>query len=111
MISSIKFTFGIEKDRNGNPITAPTPEKSLNVIRREVAKAFGGYTETASHGGWVNPSTNELVEEAGVILEAAITFDDPLVETKTADIINVIKLLLNQECVLVQHVYGTSAII
>lgn len=111
MISSIKFTFGIEKDKDGKVITAPTPEKSIQVIRREVAKIFGGYTETAGHGGWVNTGTDELVEEASITLEVAITSPIANIEHKVTDIINIIKLLLNQECVLVQHIYGTSAII
>jgi hypothetical protein len=60
----IAITAGIGYDRHGNALDAQHVQTALAGIRATLARAFGGYTETESLGGWIN-GAGELVTEPG----------------------------------------------
>lgn len=110
-ISSVKFTIGVGKDKNGEGI-AGIAASAIAMICLAVADAFGGYTKTKGFGGWVDSNKN-LVEEPVVIIEAAVT--NGLRYETTGDIrqeaqriVDLAKDLLKQECILVQYIAGNS---
>ena len=125
-ISSIKFTIGVGKTKDGSNLAGPDnthPEKvsaadsAIEAVCLAVAYRFGGYTKTQAFGGWYDAKRYELVEEPAVVIEAAVlnreSFDVPspaLVE-KICEITSLAKDLLNQECVLVQYIAGNSVLV
>jgi len=58
------ITLGIGETRNGSPITSHVRDVALLAVRSDLAHAFGGYTETFTRGGWINPD-GRLVTEPG----------------------------------------------
>lgn len=60
----ITITAGTGFDRHGNPLDAQDVQTALAGIRATLARAFGGYTETESLGGWIN-GAGDLVTEPG----------------------------------------------
>ena len=60
----ITITAGIGYDRNGAALHAQDVQQALAGIRATLARAFGGYTEAETVGGWIN-GAGELVTEPG----------------------------------------------
>lgn len=63
----IEFGFGAGLNRYGEPISPETARDRLTVIRVEAVARYGGYTITATIGGWRNPA-GTLAEEGGYTL-------------------------------------------
>ncbi|MGY6517479.1 MAG: hypothetical protein ACXIUZ_02075 [Lysobacteraceae bacterium] len=61
-MKTLTITAGIEQDANGRPVRDVAAK--VREVRRLLAVTFGGYTETATAGGWVNDA-GELIEESG----------------------------------------------
>lgn len=57
----LTFTAGIDKAGN-TPMPADVVEQALADIRTHLAHVAGGYTETATNGGW-NDDSGQLVQE------------------------------------------------
>lgn len=81
---------------------APAPADLVWAIRLEVKKAFaaafGGYTETASSGGYLAES-GELIEEPVFAIEASYDQPNDKLVWQLADRI---KEALTQECVMIR---------
>lgn len=60
----ITLIMGIEKDKDNKLIPSQQQQMALRLIRLELAKRCGGYTEVATTGGWTNPQ-GRLVTELG----------------------------------------------
>ena len=112
-LSSVKFTIGVGKDKDGSSITE-IAAPAIAMVCIAIADAFGGYTKTKGFGGWVD-SNKKLVEEPVVIIEAAVT--NGLRYETTGDIrqeaqriVDLAKDLLKQECILVQYIAGNSGL-
>lgn len=100
----ITITAGITQDRDGNSIHDSLSK--LQRIRNKMAREFGGYTETSTYGGWINPK-GELVEEIGrqfVILADTV----PGVYGKAHKLAEFVSFELNQDSVILE-VVETSA--
>ncbi len=115
--SNIRFVIGTGQTKDSITILAGFKSMALTNIRRELAKLFGGYTETSGRGGWYDESRGVLVEESNVIFDVAI-IQAPAQVGYTVDhvasaqeVVNLAKRLLQQECVLVQFSYGQSTIV
>lgn len=80
---------------------APAPADVVDAIRAEVkrafAAAFGGYTETASNGGYLSES-GELIEEPVYQIEASYEAEDDETVWRLAERI---KAELRQEAVMI----------
>jgi len=61
---ALQFIAGIGEDKNGQPLH--DLERKLETIREELATTFGGYTEQAASGGWIN-GQGRLVKEPSVV--------------------------------------------
>lgn len=125
-IASVRLTFGIDHDQDGNPLPEGVAFDFMVAARKLLAETYGGYTETSGSGGWFDPERKVLVEENVVIYEVVQTtqitqvndnqdpFDRP---TKVADftaipaIVERLGRLLNQSCVLVQYLTGESRLV
>jgi hypothetical protein len=114
--SNIRFVIGLGQTKDGVEINAGFRSIIVPAIRKELAKLFGGYTETTGFGGWYDVDRGVLVEEANVIFDVAIilrpgfNFYDAQID-KAQTIVDLAKALLQQECVLVQFTQGHSAIV
>lgn len=114
--SNIRFVIGVGQTKDGVEINEGFRITIISVIRKELAKLFGGYTETTGFGGWYDESRDILVEEPNVIFDVAIIvrpgygFYDEQIE-KAQTIVDLAKALLQQDCVLVQFTQGHSAIV
>lgn len=108
-ISSIRFTIGIGKTKDGNPIGVFRRQNALQKIRESCAKNFGGWTETSASGGWWDAERKVLVIEQSVVIEVAVldSADQDQPEA-IKEIVDLAKSDLDQECVLVQVIHGTS---
>ena len=60
----ITITAGTGYDATGNALSAQDVQTALAGIRATLARAFGGYTEAETMGGWIN-GAGELVTEPG----------------------------------------------
>lgn len=125
--SNIRFVIGIGQTKDGAQINAGFRSIIIPAIRKELAKLFGGYTETTGFGGWYDASREVLVEESNAIFDVAIAPDRAYREFVTAPdyrgvyyteiidkaqtIVDLAKSLLQQDCVLVQFTQGHSAIV
>lgn len=125
--SNIRFVIGTGQTKAGTEINAGFRSIIIPAIRKELAKLFGGYTETTGFGGWYDASREVLVEESNVIFDVAIlpapTFREFVTHPryrgtyyseridKAQSIVNLAKSLLQQDCVLVQFTQGHSAIV
>lgn len=99
MIQGFRVTImvGTGTDKYGLPIKLSDAARALARIRIKLAQAFGGYTETAHNGGWVNP-------EGDLVQETSVSFTTIIDETKVAEIPKAAewaRVLLLQEQVLV----------
>lgn len=66
-----RIFVGVGEDRSGNAIEYPSA--LISSICADVAQRFGGYTAYIGKGGWTDPSTSDLVEEACLVLDVATT--------------------------------------
>jgi len=116
--SNIRFVIGTGKTKHGGDIHFSDLHDSLQEIRAQLAKLFGGYTETTGRGGWYDEARGVLVEETNVIFDVAIPteiafysarYDQEI--AKAQDVVDLAKRILQQECALVQFSYGQSAIV
>lgn len=76
-------------------------DTKLIAIRQHIAATFGGFTETATFGGWIGPR-NELVMEQGrqwTILVYPHEADPSVVMVRARDMAETIAAVLNQEAV------------
>jgi hypothetical protein len=114
--NNIRFVIGTQKTKDGNWIDEGISAIAIHTIRKELAKLFGGYTQTTGSGGWYDESRGVLVEESNVIFDVAIilspgfNFYDAQID-KAQNIVDLAKDLLQQDCVLVQFTQGHSAIV
>lgn len=125
--SNIRFVIGIGQTKDGAEINAGFRSIIIPAIRKEIAKLFGGYTETTGFGGWYDEARGVLVEESNVIFDVAILPAPAFSEYVTAPayrgiyyaeriehaqtIVDLAKSLLQQDCILVQFTQGHSAIV
>jgi hypothetical protein len=75
-------------------------DTKLIAIRQHIAATFGGFTETATFGGWIGPR-NELVMERGrqwTILTDAMN-NLPSAQLIARQLAELVALVLNQEAV------------
>lgn len=114
--TNIRFVIGTGFDKDGTRLCLQVQSLALKEIRAQLAKLFGGYTETTGFGGWYDTSRKVLVEESNVIFDVAIilrpgfNFYDAQID-KAQTIVVLAKALLQQDCVLVQFTQGHSAIV
>lgn len=114
--SNIRFVIGTGQTKDGTEINAGFRNIIIPEIRKELAKLFGGYTETTGFGGWYDEARGVLVEEPNVIFDVAIIlrpgygFYEKHTENAQA-IVDLAKRILQQDCVLVQFTQGSSAIV
>lgn len=73
-------------------------ERKLVAIRQHIAATFGGYTETATFGGWIGPN-NELVQEQGRQWQIIAKLPAPAVDVAARQLAELVALVLNQEAV------------
>jgi len=125
--SNIRFVIGTGQTKDGTEINAGFRNILIPEIRQQLAKLFGGYTETTGHGGWYDEARGVLVEETNVIFDVAVLPEPNFREfvthpryrgtyyseriDKAQEIVDLAKRILQQECVLVQFSYGQSAIV
>lgn len=97
----IAITAGIGFDAYGKPLDVTDfVLPALARIRLHLARRFGGYTETASEGGWVNAG-GQLVQEMGrtwsVVTDDATTEDAELAAEWVRDELGQSSVLLTTE--------------
>ena len=97
------LTVGIEKTADGS--TLDNTEKKLDIIREHLVSLTGGYTETATHGGWKN-SAGEIVSESGRRFDVVCDDAKPLLSFARAA-----AAILKQESVLVTVTETTALFI
>ena len=89
----LTFIVGTGENRHGDLISEKDKRIALDKIRAMLASEFGGYTESATLGGWMNPQ-GKLVTEQGRKFEV-YTY-----KTENAlDCANTMARLLNQHSV------------
>lgn len=106
-ITSVRFTFGTGKTKNGDAIHPATRDAVLDQVRRHCARAFGGWTETIGRGGWYDDKRQELVVESCAIFDCALV-GGLLPASDIQTIVDTVKEHLQQDCVLVQKFTGES---
>ena len=107
---NIRITIGTGKTKDGNVIHPRTRDLVLDQIRRHAALAFGGWTESAARGGWVDDQGN-VVTESVVVFDIAVTAPfRGLHQDHINTIVQLAKDELHQACVLVQFLHGESTI-
>lgn len=102
----ITIIAGISLDRDNKPIHATLTK--LQNIRRRMAKDFGGYTETISEGGWINP-LGELVEEIGRTW--TIYAEGDFVYNKAHKLAEFVSFELNQDSVVLEVIESGASFI
>lgn len=45
------------------------PPETIDGILERIVKQFGGYTAWRSHGGWIDPTTEDVCQEPGIRVE------------------------------------------
>ena len=73
-----------------------------NRLKKALCRLFGGYTATASNGGWMSPD-GTLYEEPGVVYTVAM---DSAGNGRLRVIAQALALLASQECIYVQYTSG-----
>ena len=106
----IEFGFGVGQDKTGTTISKGEYDFAKCVLSVEAAKAFGGYTWTDVHGGWIDKSDDRFFQEPAVTIAVLVPQyecgwvpdgDSPILETLIRDFADHIKRLLNQRAVYV----------
>lgn len=80
-------------DRGGNPIADPQDKRA--IVRRLLAGEFGGVTETACEGGWID-NEGKLVRERSVKWEIIVQGDQDIAVMATTQHI---RDIFRQNCV------------
>lgn len=97
---------GLERNKYNAEIADDARVLGLDEARRIIIEAFGGYTETASRGAWVNDA-GAVITEAGVTWTIYSDLYSEVLETKLADLAASVAFVLDQASVL----YAVSPVI
>lgn len=98
----ITITAGMGETAEGRALTPFEVNRAVERARRVLAESFGGYTEVATSGGWVNDE-GRLVEEVGrrwVCL--ALDMSREVAEWKGRQAAELIAEALQQACVVLE---------
>lgn len=98
----ITITAGIGYDRAGAPLNPQDVQTALAGIRATMARAFGGYTESETLGGWIN-GAGELVTEPGRRWTVLATITASEAMTAARAVADYARDVLRQESVLIER--------
>lgn len=96
MTHRITITAGLGIDLNGQLIPKESAIAAIESIRKHIASATGGFTETPANGGWVNRN-GELLQEPSIRWITLADNDD-----KAQELAYFAAKALNQESVLLE---------
>lgn len=96
------------KDAKGEDLNLVTRANRLKDVRKEFARAFGGFTEYEALGGW--ESNGKVIVEPVTIVKAFYSGDNLPASQLVRTLALVIKYDLKQEAVTVEQNGGISFI-
>lgn len=107
---TITITAGIGYAANGEALKPEAQAIALATIRATLATMYGGYTETDSTGGWVDPS-GRLITEPGKVWTVATwdRGDEMICKAKRAA--ESVRHLLDQTAVVLSIAESSAAFI
>ena len=91
--------IGIEETKDGDSLPAPIVEEFLNEAGAKLSTFFGGYTRTETTGGWIHPTDQKHVTEAGVSL--SVITNKPNASGIVGEVACTLKRQLKQHTVLI----------
>lgn len=91
------FYFGTELDKDNKPVE--DGQIAISLIQKLACELFGGFTQSQTIGGWLNPKTDNVVKERSLKIE--VLTDDPDGKTKAEVFSKYINVQLNQSLVIV----------